>query len=951
MADVERVGDLKIEIGYEYDESQLKKAINDVNRISEKSLGDVEKIDVAVGELFKKLDDMLKLTQNGGSRTEKASQIALDLKDKELVLEEKIAKARQKAEEQNWKYLGKVQSLSDKDKIVVDNKVYRDKNGVDVDAKETASYISIMNRYADSVNKVKKLEQERTQTAFQLGQALVDVGNARIDDEIEEQARLEANAARAEAARAEAIRSERKEQARLVEEMHRQQEAEKALARQEITNSIDKVNAKLKTLRQRLKQIDVMKLVAKIYVVKRAWTTMTSFVEQASSLVENINLLESVFGDASDEAKEFVDAVADDFGLNPNTIAQIASTFKQMANAMGQASETGTAMSEALTYLALDLSSLRNMNVEDVAANLVSGISGQSRAVVKYGSNITQDAINEWLKANNLYTSSLSQQDKQMVRTILLIQQQRDSWGDMAKTINTFSNQQRILNDQWDKLKQNIGTVLIGTFDLTDTFDEAKEKAGLMTKAIWYLNGALIAVNQVLDAIVPKTEELNGATASMSEDIESDMDNIEDATKGALASFDKFTTLGSGGNGISDLLISAEIQKKLLEQSSEYTDAVKKKTEQVNMFAKEIANTFLRKLFPSFDDWLKSNPDGLFADWAEKSGELSDRIGELKNGLWGVVQLVLTLKNPLLGIFSAWAKSALENPDESIQGIVDGAKQLGTSLVNISQYLTPLLVKLVPIAETVVDIVAKIIEWVSQNNNLEITILGLVAAFGSFKILKITSDIFKAVEAFNKFKIALDAAQISLVKVASGFGAVVLAFGAFTIISDFLMSLDGEAQKWASIADIIVAACVSIALGIALVKGMIAGPVALASLGLTIGAMLAGIRGVIESSIATHADGGFQSGGLFYAGEKGPEWVGKQGNASTILNDSQMSDIMRDSVAQGVTVALSRNKGSMSSSGGVGDVYLDGDKVGTFVAGNKGFRAEANRRNTGLKWR
>ena len=49
-----------------------------------------------------------------------------------------------------------------------------------------------------------------------------------------------------------------------------------------------------------------------------------------------------------------------------------------------------------------------------------------------------------------------------------------------------------------------------------------------------------------------------------------------------------------------------------------------------------------------------------------------------------------------------------------------------------------------------------------------------------------------------------------------------------------------------------------------------------------------------------HADGGFQKGGLFYAGEKGAEWVGRQGNTSTIVNDTQMSDIMTDSVALGV---------------------------------------------------
>ena len=40
-----------------------------------------------------------------------------------------------------------------------------------------------------------------------------------------------------------------------------------------------------------------------------------------------------------------------------------------------------------------------------------------------------------------------------------------------------------------------------------------------------------------------------------------------------------------------------------------------------------------------------------------------------------------------------------------------------------------------------------------------------------------------------------------------------------------------------------------------------------------------------------------------------------------------------------------------SGENGESAIYLDGNKVGTFIAGNNGFRSEANRRNTGLNWR
>lgn len=120
-----------------------------------------------------------------------------------------------------------------------------------------------------------------------------------------------------------------------------------------------------------------------------------------------------------------------------------------------------------------------------------------------------------------------------------------------------------------------------------------------------------------------------------------------------------------------------------------------------------------------------------------------------------------------------------------------------------------------------------------------------------------------------------------------------------------------------------------------------------------VGVGIAGIKGLIDSA-KEHADGGFQTGGLFYAGEKGAEWVGRQGSTSTIVNDTQMSDIMRESVAQGVKNGMASAYGDISRAGsgsGEAAVYLDGNKVGRYVAASAGFRGEANRRNTGLNWR
>lgn len=63
---------------------------------------------------------------------------------------------------------------------------------------------------------------------------------------------------------------------------------------------------------------------------------------------------------------------------------------------------------------------------------------------------------------------------------------------------------------------------------------------------------------------------------------------------------------------------------------------------------------------------------------------------------------------------------------------------------------------------------------------------------------------------------------------------------------------------------------------------------------------------------------------------------------------------MRESVAQGVKSGMASAYGDISRAGsgsGEAAVYLDGNKVGRYVAASAGFRGEANRRNTGLNWR
>lgn len=121
-------------------------------------------------------------------------------------------------------------------------------------------------------------------------------------------------------------------------------------------------------------------------------------------------------------------------GIDPNLLMNYQATFAQMSNSMGVASETALKLSTALTEIGADLSSTKNIGFKNVYNDMASGLAGMSRTLDKYGVNIRnanmQQKLNELgLKAN---ITKLNQNDKALLRTIILLDRTRYAWGDMA---------------------------------------------------------------------------------------------------------------------------------------------------------------------------------------------------------------------------------------------------------------------------------------------------------------------------------------------------------------------------------------------------------------------------------------------------------------------------------------------------------------------------------------
>ena len=79
---------------------------------------------------------------------------------------------------------------------------------------------------------------------------------------------------------------------------------------------------------------------------------------------------------------------------------------------------------------------------------------------------------------------------------------------------------------------------------------------------------------------------------------------------------------------------------------------------------------------------------------------------------------------------------------------------------------------------------------------------------------------------------------------------------------------------------------------------------------------------------AAMANGGITDANFIMTHENGVrEWVGRQGNSTAVVNDTQMSDVMGTAVRNGVLEALSYNTGTNETFNITVQANLDGQKV------------------------
>lgn len=300
---------------------------------------------------------------------------------------------------------------------------------------------------------------------------------------------------------------------------------------------------------------------------------------------------------------------AKNLGLNIQEITQYASQLASVTNSLGQTGEATTAITKSMTMLAGDISSLFNVDYSTVAQNLQSGLIGQSRALYKYGIDITNATLATY--AYNLgiskSVSEMTQMEKQQLRVLAILDQSKVSWGDLANTINSPSNMLRQFSNNMKEVGMVAGQLFIP----------------ILSKVMPIVNGVTIAIKRLLVNLaslmgVKIDFESFGQsgykdTSDGLEDISDGYQDVADSAKKAtlsLMGFDEINKLqddtssskGSSGGGGSTIDLTDDITKAAAEYEAAWNKAFANMENSAVAWADKIEKALepVRKIFKDF---------------------------------------------------------------------------------------------------------------------------------------------------------------------------------------------------------------------------------------------------------------------------------------------------------------------------------------------------------------
>lgn len=210
-------------------------------------------------------------------------------------------------------------------------------------------------------------------------------------------------------------------------------------------------------------------------------------IKMAMDAVESENLFEVSFGNMAEAARTWSKETSDALGLNEFELRRTSATIFTMVESMGLGREAAFDMATGVTQLSADMASFFNLSNEEAFDKLRAGLTGETEPLKRLGILVDEATIKTAAYQHGIAQlgDELTQQQKVQARYASILDQTSKAQGDLARTLDSPTNQLRIMKERGAELVVTLGMSLLPVFK--DVLDVVARIAPVVERAVkWF---------------------------------------------------------------------------------------------------------------------------------------------------------------------------------------------------------------------------------------------------------------------------------------------------------------------------------------------------------------------------------------------------------------------------------------------------------------------------------
>jgi hypothetical protein len=183
----------------------------------------------------------------------------------------------------------------------------------------------------------------------------------------------------------------------------------------------------------------------------------------ASDMEETTNKINVAFGNSAEQVMQWSQTSIESMGLASQSALDAAALFGDMATSMGFSQDKAADMSINLTQLGADLSSFKNIPIEQAMTALNGVFTGETESMKMLGvvmteTNLEAFALSQGIEKN---VADMTQAEKISLRYAYVLDATKNAQGDFARTSEGAANQMRMFQENLKELGVQFGQIIL----------------------------------------------------------------------------------------------------------------------------------------------------------------------------------------------------------------------------------------------------------------------------------------------------------------------------------------------------------------------------------------------------------------------------------------------------------------------------------------------------------